>query len=249
VDSIEGLSPAIAIEQKTTTRSPALNRWHHHPKSTTTCASSTARSARPTAQTAAARFRANPPTRSCVPSCTARLAKPGDRIMILAPVRCAGRKRRVQAGTGEIRARRPSFALGSMVICSPLDDPPRLDKRKNHNIDVVVDRLLVKPGHRGAVGTIDSHGAEAGEGTRDRRGLSAAPSKSIPKRWPAAIAAISVPATRAALVQFSIRHTALARRAMALGSKYDFDPAKVIAGLVASTFRRRTRPRLGFGVF
>ena len=30
VDSVEGLSPSIAIEQKTTTRSPALHRRHHH---------------------------------------------------------------------------------------------------------------------------------------------------------------------------------------------------------------------------
>src|SRR5215475_11484427 len=28
----------------------------------------------------------------------------------------------------------------------PLDDPPELDKRKNHTIEVVVDRLLVKQG-------------------------------------------------------------------------------------------------------
>jgi len=28
----------------------------------------------------------------------------------------------------------------------PLDDPPQLDKRKNHTIEVVVDRLLVKQG-------------------------------------------------------------------------------------------------------
>src|SRR3989449_7977376 len=27
-----------------------------------------------------------------------------------------------------------------------LDGPPRLDKRKNHTIEVVVDRLLIKPG-------------------------------------------------------------------------------------------------------
>ena len=30
VDAIDGLSPAISIEQKTTSRSPALDRRHHH---------------------------------------------------------------------------------------------------------------------------------------------------------------------------------------------------------------------------
>jgi excinuclease ABC subunit A len=30
VDSIDGLSPAISIEQKTTSAQSALDRWHHH---------------------------------------------------------------------------------------------------------------------------------------------------------------------------------------------------------------------------
>src|SRR6059036_2062716 len=55
VDSIEGLSPAIAIEQKTTSRSPrstvgTITRF------TITCACSTLRSERPTATAAAAQF-------------------------------------------------------------------------------------------------------------------------------------------------------------------------------------------------
>src|ERR1700687_5887818 len=70
VDSIEGLSPAIAIEQKPTTRSPPT------PKSTITCAWSTAPSARRTARTAASRFRASLPTRSCAPSCTENSPSP-----------------------------------------------------------------------------------------------------------------------------------------------------------------------------
>ena len=68
----------------------------------------------------------------------------GDRMMILAPI-VRGRK-------GEYRQELEKLARDGFVraridgeLC-PLDDPPRLDKRKNHTIEVVVDRLLVKPG-------------------------------------------------------------------------------------------------------
>jgi len=53
VDSIEGLSPAISIEQKTTSRSPA-RRSERSPKFTITCAFFMLLSARPIAPTAAA---------------------------------------------------------------------------------------------------------------------------------------------------------------------------------------------------
>ena len=70
------------------------------------------------------------------------LAKPGDRIMILAPV-VRGRK-------GEYRQELEGFARAGFTraridgTLHPLDEPPRLDRRKNHTIEVVVDRLLVK---------------------------------------------------------------------------------------------------------
>src|SRR5580692_8412511 len=75
------------------------------------------------------------------------LARSGDRIMILAPI-VRGRK-------GEYRQELEKLAHDGFVraridgdLC-PLDDPPRLDKRKNHTIEVLIDRLLVKPGIAG----------------------------------------------------------------------------------------------------
>ena len=47
VDSIEGLSPAIAIEQKMVSKQSALHGRHHRPRFPTTCASSSPVSDRP----------------------------------------------------------------------------------------------------------------------------------------------------------------------------------------------------------
>src|SRR5258708_17291699 len=72
------------------------------------------------------------------------LCKIDDRIMILAPI-VRGRK-------GAYRKELEKLAQDGYVrvridgeLC-PLDAPPTLDKRKNHTIEVVIDRLLVKPG-------------------------------------------------------------------------------------------------------
>jgi len=143
VDSIEGLSPSIAIEQKTTTRSPRSTvgtiteiydylRVIYSSIGTPHC---------PNCSRAIARQSTEQILRAILQG---ELAKPGDRIMILAPI-VRGRK-------GEYRQELEKLARDGFVraridgqLC-PLDEPPRLDKRKNHTIDVVVDRLLVKPG-------------------------------------------------------------------------------------------------------
>ena len=48
----------------------------------------------------------------------------------------------------------------------PLDAAPGLDKRKNHTIEVVMDRLLVKPGIAARLEQSHCHGAETGKWTR-----------------------------------------------------------------------------------
>ena len=62
VDSIDGLSPAVSIDQKTTSKNPAPP-WALPPRSTTTCAFCSRAWACPTAPSAAARSRSRPPTR------------------------------------------------------------------------------------------------------------------------------------------------------------------------------------------
>jgi excinuclease ABC subunit A len=143
VDVIEGLSPAIAIEQKTTTRSPrstvgtiteiydylrvvyASVGVPHCPK----CGKAITRQS--SEQIVQAILQGE-------------LCHSDDRVMILAPI-VRGRKGAYRkeleklAQDGYVRVR----INGELY---PLDAPPTLDKRKNHTIEVVVDRLLVKPG-------------------------------------------------------------------------------------------------------
>jgi excinuclease ABC subunit A len=142
VDSVEGLSPAISIEQKTVSRSPrstvgtvteiydflrllfsSIGQPHCH------------------------QCRA-PITRQSVDQIVAGIAelKDGERVMILAPL-VRGRKGEFKKELeklhkdGFLRAR----VDGEM---RQLDEEIILDKRKNHTIDVVVDRLLMKNGVR-----------------------------------------------------------------------------------------------------
>src|SRR5574338_1085957 len=140
VDSIEGLSPAISIEQKTVSRSPrstvgtvteiydylrllfsSIGQPHCH-----NCGA--------------------PITRQSVENIVAGiLALPeGERVMVLAPI-VRGRKGEFKKELeklhkdGFLRAR----IDGEM---RQLDEEIALDKRKNHTIEVVVDRLLMKEG-------------------------------------------------------------------------------------------------------
>ncbi len=139
VDSIDGLSPAISIEQKTTTRSP-----------------------RSTVGTVTEIYDylrllyASVGIPHC-PLCGAEIARQspaqileqafgrhqGERIMILAPI-ARGRK-------GEYKKELEAVAKAGFRArvdgdLLSLDESVKLDKRKNHTIEVVIDRLVVKPG-------------------------------------------------------------------------------------------------------
>ncbi|HYO80178.1 MAG TPA: excinuclease ABC subunit UvrA [Bryobacteraceae bacterium] len=140
VDSIDGLSPAISIEQKTTSRSP-----------------------RSTVGTVTEIYDYLRLLYSSIgvphcPDCgleisrqsTAQILeqvlamKPGGRLMILAPV-VRGRK-------GEFKKELDRFARSGFIRARidgemrSLDEDIKLDKRRNHTIEVVVDRILLKPG-------------------------------------------------------------------------------------------------------
>src|ERR1700683_991220 len=143
VDSIEGLSPAISIDQKTTSRNPRSTvgtiteiydylRVVYSSIGTPHC---------PNCGRAITRQSTEQIVQAVL---TGELAGPGDRIMILAPV-VRGRK-------GLYREEFEKFARAGFTrvrvdgTLHSLDDPPHLDRRKNHTIEVVVDRLLVQPG-------------------------------------------------------------------------------------------------------
>jgi excinuclease ABC subunit A len=140
IDSVEGLSPSISIEQKTSSRSPrstvgtiteiydylrvlyATVGVPHCPQ----CGRKISR-------------------QSSEQILSSILALPVDeRVMILAPI-VRGRKgefrKQLEAlnKTGFVRARIDGTLRN-------LDEPIRLDKKKNHTVEIVVDRLLIKPG-------------------------------------------------------------------------------------------------------
>ncbi|HSP66243.1 MAG TPA: excinuclease ABC subunit UvrA [Bryobacteraceae bacterium] len=139
VDSIDGLSPAISIEQKTTSRSPrstvgtiteiydylrvlyAAIGVPHCPK----CGIEISRQS----------------TDQILEQVMALGSQ--ERVMILAPI-VRGRK-------GEYKKELDKLARQGFVraridgVLRQLDEEITLDRRKNHTIEVVVDRLLIKP--------------------------------------------------------------------------------------------------------
>ncbi|MFZ5927596.1 MAG: excinuclease ABC subunit UvrA [Acidobacteriota bacterium] len=139
VDSIDGLSPAISIEQKTTSRSPrstvgTITEIYDYLRllwssiGTPHCPNCGIPITRQTTQQIVEQVMALPA---------------GERIMILAPI-VRGRK-------GEYRKELEKYARAGFLRARidgelrSLDEDIRLDRRRNHTIEVVVDRLPLKP--------------------------------------------------------------------------------------------------------
>jgi excinuclease ABC subunit A len=139
VDHIEGLSPAISIEQKSTS---------HNPRSTVGTVTEIydylrllyARAGIPRCPDHGTVLEAQNVSQMVD---TVLALPPGTKIMLLAPV--------VQARKGEYKEKLDELKTQGFLRARidgevvELDDPPKLDKRKKHDIEVVVDRLSVKP--------------------------------------------------------------------------------------------------------
>jgi excinuclease ABC subunit A len=142
VDSVDGLSPAISIEQKTVSRSPrstvgTVTEIYDYMRLLFSSVGI------PHCHICGAAI-----TRQSVDQIVQNvLGLPeGERVMVLAPI-VRGRKGEFKkeieklAKEGFVRARVDGELL-------PLDEEIRLDKRRNHTIEAVVNRLLIKPGIR-----------------------------------------------------------------------------------------------------
>jgi excinuclease ABC subunit A len=220
VDSVEGLSPSIAIEQKTTTRSPRSTvgtiteiydylRVVYSAIGTPHCP----KCGKPIARQS---------TEQIVQAVTA--LQPDDRIMVLAPV-VRGRK-------GEYRKELERYAKEGYVrarvdgVLVSLDEPVALDRRKNHTIEIVIDRLLLKNGIAqrleqsvetalkltGGLVTIAVVGGEE---------------HVYSEKLACPDCGISVPQLEPRSFSFNSPYGACPE-CHGLGSKYEFDPAKVI---------------------
>ncbi len=138
VDSIEGLSPAISIEQKTTSRSPRSTvgtiteiydylRLLYASVGTPHCPNCGRPIARQTAEQIVARI--------------LELGK-GERVTIMAPI-VRGRKGEFKDLLDQLDLQ--GFRARVDGEIRDLADPLLLDRRKNHTIEAIIDRILLKP--------------------------------------------------------------------------------------------------------
>src|SRR5256886_4036042 len=138
VDSIEGLSPAISIEQKTASRSP---------RSTVGTVTEIYDYLRLLFSSIGIPhcYQCGKPIAKQTPDQIVRhlkVLREGERVMILAPI-VRGRK-------GEFKKQLQALAKTGYVrgridgVLHNLDEPIELDRKKNHSIEIVVDRLMIK---------------------------------------------------------------------------------------------------------
>jgi excinuclease ABC subunit A len=230
VDTVDGLSPAISIEQKTTSRSPrstvgtiteiydylrllyaSIGEPHCHQ-----CGRAISR------QT----------TDQIVSSIMAqhRLESAGgngdgQRIMILAPV-VRGRK-------GEFRKLFEQLAQQGFVRVRvdkqlrQMDEEIRLDRRRNHTIEVVVDRLLLKAGIEARLGQSIDTAMKLAKGIVQIAVVNGE-EQLYSQEWACVDCGISIPSLEPRSFSFNSSYGACPA-CRGLGSLYTFDPAKVIA--------------------
>jgi excinuclease ABC subunit A len=220
VDAIDGLSPAISIEQKTTSRSPrstvgTITEIYDYLR---LLFSSIGVPHCPKCGRAISRQSADQIVQRVM------ALTPEDRVMVLAPI-VRGRKgefkkemeKLVQHGFTRARVD------GELVN---LDDDLALDRRKNHTIEVVIDRLLVKPGieHRLelSVGL-----AMKLAGGLVQVAVVGGEEQLYSERLACPDCGISVPQLEPRSFSFNSSYGACPE-CHGLGSRYDFDPAKVI---------------------
>ena len=220
VDSIDGLSPSISIEQKTTSRSP---------RSTVGTITEIYDYLRLLYSSIGLPHCPNcgkPITRQSADQIVQRVLAltPDARVMIMAPI-VRGRKGEFRKEMEKLVEHGFSRARidGELVN---LEDDIRLDKRKNHTIEVVIDRLLVKPGIEHRLEMSVSLAMKLGGGL-----VLVAVVNGDETLYSSRLACpdcgISVPQLEPRSFSFNSAYGACPE-CHGLGSRYDFDPAKLI---------------------
>jgi excinuclease ABC subunit A len=243
VDVIEGLSPAIAIEQKTTTRSPRST------VGTITEIYDYLRVVYASVGVPHCPHCGKPITRQSSEQIVqsilhGELCQPEDRIMILAPI-VRGRKGAYRkeleklAQDGYVRAR----INGELY---PLDVPPALDKRKNHTIEVVVDRLLVKQGIASRLEQSIATALKLASGLVTVA-VVGGQEHVFSEKLACPDCGISVPQLEPRSFSFNSPYGACPA-CNGLGSKFDFTPEKVIADWTRPLFDGGLGPGSGSGI-
>ncbi|HTA80187.1 MAG TPA: hypothetical protein VK720_11610, partial [Terracidiphilus sp.] len=186
VDSIEGLSPAISIEQKTTSRSPRSTvgtiteiydylRLLYASIGTPHCPNCGRPIARQTAEQIVQRILD---------------FGTGERVTIMAPI-VRGRKGEFKDLLDQLDQQGFRARVDGEII--DLAEPPALDKRKNHTIEAIVDRVILKSSDVPAAASPKSLGAPGLNETWESKKAGAPDSKSssskpsVEKRLEAAV--------------------------------------------------------------
>ncbi|MGD0155735.1 MAG: excinuclease ABC subunit UvrA [Terracidiphilus sp.] len=236
VDSIEGLSPAISIEQKTTSRSPRST------VGTITEIYDYLRLLYASVGTPHCPNCGRPIARQTADQIVQRILEQGrgERVTVMAPV-VRGRKGEFKDLLDQIDQQGFRARVDGEV--QDLSELPLLDKRKNHTIEAIVDRVLLRPPSDQPVAPVGKPGVGK---------------PSVETRLTQAVAKALQLANGLVLVAFSAGSEQLFSSSMAcpdcgldvpkleprsfsfnsafgacpnchgLGSLYDFDPAKVI---------------------
>ncbi len=218
VDSIEGLSPAISIEQKTTSRSPRSTvgtiteiydylRLLYASVGTPHCPNCGRRISRQSSEQIVERILA---------------LGQGERIIIYAPV-VRGRKGEFKDLLDKLDQQGFRARVDGEV--RDLAEPLNLDKRKNHTIEAIVYRAVLKPGIEKALESSVTRALQMANGlvqvgTQQEEQLYSS-SMSCPD------CGLDVPKLEPRSFSFNSAYGACPN-CHGLGSIYDFDPGKII---------------------
>ena len=220
VDAIDGLSPSISIEQKTTSRSPRST------VGTITEIYDYLRLLYASIGVPHCPQCGREISRQSVDQIVGRVMelKPEDRVMLLAPM-VRGRK-------GEFKKELEKLAQAGFTRARidgelrNIDDEVPLDKRKNHTIEIVVDRLLVKPGIEKRLANSVEIAMKLANGLVQVAVVDGE-EHLYSSRLACPECGINVPQLEPRSFSFNSVYGACPE-CNGLGSKYDFDPAKVI---------------------
>src|SRR5271169_4661528 len=229
VDSIEGLSPAISIEQKTTSRSPRST------VGTITEIYDYLRLLYASVGVPHCPNCGRPISRQTHEQIVERILSlaPGERVTIYAPV-VRGRKGEFKDLLDELDQQ--GFRARIDGELRDLSDDIQLDKRKNHTIEAIVDRVVLKSGDEKLVKRLEASVAKSLQmanglvligfaGTPN--GSSAVPDQLYSSSMACPDCGLDIPKLEPRSFSFNSTYGACAN-CHGLGSIYDFDAAKVI---------------------
>ena len=221
VDSIDGLSPSIAIEQKTTSRSPrstvgTITEIYDYLR---LLYSSIGRPHCPHCGRAISRQSADQIVQQVM------ALKPEERVMVMAPI-VRGRKGEFKKEIDKLAQQGFTRARIDGELRNIVDEEINLDKRKNHTIELVVDRLLVKPGIERRLASAVELAMKMSDGLV-QVAVVGGEERLYSSKLACPDCGVNVPVLEPRSFSFNSMYGACPE-CNGLGSKFDFDPAKVV---------------------